>query len=301
MASRLRYRKARDLRTTGVAVDIGDGLFAWLTPLNQFDQQDAREAAATARAKRILALHDHDQETMDRVRAEFVTLPIQDARRQLVERDMQEARVKTLQSIHSDPEWEERLRIAAEISDRDDLESLPLDHPERAALRQINMDYMQELSDREDLERSALEAEYQAIDEQLLEERWVGAYLANEGDDAFMQRYKLEELLRAVRVCAATPVEDGEELDHESCGGHKLTVYADLEELKSENDRVFSLLVTVMRDLNVSAHEAKGSGSRVSSSGSSRLPSDPEGSLPSTPEATSTTEPGSSASPSPMD
>lgn len=296
--SRTKYKKLTDLYVSGRVVEFEDGTTLWLQALNQFEAHEAREAAQTARARKMLAIKSHDTEQLERVRAEFTILPRSTAVDQLVEREMTEALMKVVQAINADEDWTERLQIMSrsdEIIEREDPED-----PERKLLNQYNREYLTEIQKRQDEEREFMRAEVSALDDEELEERWVTAYLDNLGSEAATREYRVAEIQQAARVCEGVRLED-DEWDHAACEDHWMLVYEDRATLKRERDAILDVLYEEMQNLNMSVQEAKGLGSPVSSSASSRLPNELGDLEPSTPEETPAEEPGTSESQSPTD
>lgn len=289
--SRQKYKRVPDLYIVGTEHKLRDGTMVWLQVLNPLQRDEAQHDAQVARGRLILALKsEHGSDERTKVEAAFFEDGRNGAVQRLVNANLANHLVKTVESIKTDPDWKERL----EIMDRsDELMARPPEDAERKLLVDINRDYIDEVTRRQNEEEGYLEQRFRAYtDEQLIDE-YIELYVTRRGSDVASAEFMLTEIWYAARVCEGKEIGPGE-YDHSDCENHVLQAYETKAEVRALPEDLQQELATIMSTLNMTVFEAKNSARQGSSSGSSPLPSEPEGSTPSIPAATPANRHGSS-------
>lgn len=278
MVDRSKYRRVPELYTQGVELELKDGSAVYIKALNPYELQEARHDAQVARARIVMALKEHASEELDKVKATFFSDGREGAITRILDHRSSDVLMKATDAVANDPDWQERLDIAARS---DDILAKPIEDPERKLLDEINRQYLTEVNERMvaelDFQREQIT---QMTEEQMLDE-YVEMYIDSHGAQSAMAEHSLTEIWYAVRACDGVKKEDGT-WDHEACDGHRLQVYESKREIRDLPEELQQAYEAALQALNMTVREAKNSDRQGSSSGSSPLPSEEGASTPST-------------------
>ena len=208
----LRYRHVNELYVTGIVHVLKDGTPIWLQVLSPFEQQVARDEAATARARRVLALRENGSDRQIQIRAAFFedgTIgAIEPARRRQVHQGI----TKSIDELRADPDWKERLDVLARGATDP---STPLTEQELQLLDNLEADYIAEIRRRHDDEREFLRLSYMDADEDTLWQEYLEHWLDQQGGDVALTEFQLCRILFGARVCNGIKTDDN--WDHAPC------------------------------------------------------------------------------------
>lgn len=282
------YRRLPELFTRGTVVEVGDGHVMYLQALNPFEYDEARLDAQAAKARLVMALHEHGHSERAVMEAEFAQAGRRAVIRSLVNVGESQRLFEVMESIKNDPDWTERL----EITERsDELVARPVSDPERQLLDEVNRDYLDEIQNRLEGKQALARERLEAMDDETLRTEFFNAYVEKRGSELAQAEFVVTELWYAARVCVAVMDDDNQWQHGDGCQ-HELQVFESKREVKDLPDDLTDVLLAAMTELNMSVREAKSSGRGESSSGSSPLPSEEAASTPSGPTATLATVPG---------
>ena len=284
----LRYRHVNELYVTGIVRVLKDGTPIWLQVLSPFEQQVARDEAATARARRVLALRENGSDRQVQIRAAFFEDGIIGAVERLVEAKSTKAVSKSITELRADPDWTERLDVLARGATDP---STPLTDEETKLLDNIEADYMAELRRRHDDERDFLRQGFMELDEDALWKEYLEFWLEDQGSDVALTEFQLCRILFGARVCEG--VKTGDDWDHSACEGHQVRVFTTRADVIDMPEQLLTELHSAAEQVEMTDYEAKNSDRQMSSSASSHLPNEEEASTASTPDVTPATLPGS--------
>ena len=284
----LRYRHVNELYVTGLAHVLKDGTPIWLQVLSPFEQQLARDEAATARARRVLALRENGSDRQIQIRAGFLEDGRDAAITRLVDAKSTKVITKAIDELRSDPDWKERLDVLARGATDP---STPLTEHELQLLENLEADYTAEIRRRHDDEREFLRLSYMDADEDTLWQEYLDHWLDQQGGEVALTEFQLCRILYGARVCNGIKTED--KWDHAPCNGHQERVFTDRAEVINLPEQLLTELHAAAEAVEMTEFEAKNSARQMSSSASSHLPSEEEASTASTPDVTPATLPGS--------
>lgn len=252
MSDRTKYRRLQDLFVVGRELILADDAVVWLQVLNPFELDQARSRAGAVRSRLVMALEEHGSDELVRCEAAFVESGT-DVAAAIVAMRGDELLVKVMGEVNGDPEWAERIEIMRSLDEKGAKEPT---EAERKVVNDLNQDYLKEIyrlhEEEIDLLRSRLES-YEKSD--LLDE-FKKVWIDQRGNELAVAEFTMSELSMAARVCDASPPADGEQWDHGQCD-HTQRVWSEREEVRSLPEELQLRLAHAMRELNLSAQEAK--------------------------------------------
>lgn len=282
MGDRSKYHSLDDLYTEGKEVVFVDGTVMWVSALNPLEMDEARELAATARARMILALEEIGSDEQAKALAEFAMLDNEQKVRALLSMKRNESMRQALLDIASDPDWEQKLEI---IERREAIMASAPEAAERELLTKITEEYFAEITHRVDENETFQREKYQAMEPEPLKHEWLMLYREQKGDLANIREFQFTQGWYAARCCEAVQPERGGEWDHSGCD-HSERVYEEAKHFKAAPNEIKSMIYDALLSFTMPVREAKNLDSAPSSSDSSALQSPPEESTPSTQDAT---------------
>lgn len=284
-STKSRYRKLTDLYVTGRVLEM-QGEPLWVQPLNSFDQEEARRASRTSKARVVLALEEMGSDELARFQGQLAELGSEGLVNALVASKAPEWMAKVAEELEDDPDWKERLEIvyeqAGQLGEPETME-------EKELLAKINMDYLEEVGDRLEVCEKDERRRLGHLGEPEICEEFKDLWILRQANDRALDEFQRQEVLRGSRVCDG--IRSDENWDHAACD-HSQRAF-EPSDVADMPDEPFELISQVIHELNLTVREAKNSERQGSSSDSSPLPSEPEGSAASTQEGPSTTSPGS--------
>lgn len=285
--------KLSQLFETGVPVVLtppgGDPVVLWVSKLNAFLVEECNQEGRVARARKMAAVREIDgpeYALFRRTASDRTSKEIIDG---LVSATSSERVSEAYRELRSDKEWTEKIQII-EASD-EQLADRPASDPEVMLVTKVSMEYHTELISRMAAMEAGFREELEDLRRDELEERYLEQYVEARGMDAFSRTRADYEIFHAVRVCAATPVDDGP-MDHSGCH-HNERYLESAAEVRELPDEVVHPLRTALDGIMVPVDLARFTAGPASSSDSSGPVSSAEGSQPSgpaeTPETPATT------------
>lgn len=283
-----RFRRLTDLFVQGSAVKLPDDTYLWVQVINAYERDECINDAQVARARLVLALKENGSE---RVKVEA---RLAEKGRDTLISDL--ADVKTdlkypeiVSQIEADDEWREKVGILRRHAP--DEAATPLTEDEIALVASLGEEWLAEINKRVADERDYQLQYYNHVDDEVLLEDYLEAWLDRRGGEVANAEYSLTELWYATRYCDAAPDGDGA-LDHARCVGHPHRVFPTKADARAMPDDLKGILVNALAGVGMNATDPKGSGKPESSSGSSPTPSGAAASTPSTSTATHNAPPG---------
>lgn len=254
-------------------------VLVWVNKLNTFEKDEARRAAAVARARTILAIKELGSPERTLYEANVSDLDDLGLRETLASSKAMEWRAKALNAVRVDPEWTERYQVAlGEAPDGGSDEDVAIVVKTQQAL-------LDEMDAREQQFRREYERELLALTKKQLREKHMDAWLDVQGLNSFSQELRRQQLYFCFRICKATVQVDGK-WDHPECD-HSKRVCDEVAEVQRIPDELSEALLATLNDLTVVDDDARFSAEAGSSSAPSPSSSKAEESAPSGQEVTS--------------
>lgn len=277
MADRSKYTRATQIFSEGTELVIEDDLVIWLQALNPFEQQDARDAAATARSRLVLALNEHGSDELARYESTLSSMEKAELVDFLVGSKQGEVLLEVTDAIEHDPEWSERMAI---LEQQDDILAMPESAEERKLLDTYGQEYVAEVTSRVDYELKLLAQRFEKMTDEERRAEFRRVWIERRGGERGIEEYRLKEHFYTARVCEAIKAPDGT-FDHSECD-HRQRVWVSEEEVRHLPAGLREALDERLRELAMAPKGRSGSGSLQPSSASSATPSAGVGSTPST-------------------
>lgn len=302
MANRAeRRRRITDLYTVGEVLQVAPGQMVFVKKLNQFEEGEARADAMAARSRMVLAQRDDTNPEAKALRAAIGRMDTDNLIEGIVNSRFTRYMADANMSIHGDPEWSERMSII----DRTDRETAT--EQEIKVMDDINSSYLAELNERAKKAEADDRHELFGLDIEEVRHAYEEAIIETRATAVYIGEYKFGQLAWAIRMCDAEQPSEGQEWDHTACTHERLYVDEEIEEgsgkrvkravefVREEPDALLDEYVSALDRVHVPVGQAKGSGSRQSSSAPSQ-PQNEEEELPaSTQQETSSALAGTSA------
>lgn len=219
------------IRPLPEAEDGPPAVLVWVNKLNTFERDEARRAAAVARARTILAIREQGNPEKVLYDANVAALDPAGLREALLDVKVQERRMKALNAVRVDPEWAERYGIALEGKG----DNLPPE--ELGTIVKAQQDLLDEMDRRSQQYRDDEERDLLALDEATLREKHLDAWLETQGMNSFGTELRRQQVFHALRACQATKKVD-DHWDHSECDHSKR-----LCDTPAEVDRVPDTLI----------------------------------------------------------
>ncbi len=254
-------------------------VLVWVNKLNTFEKDEARRAAAVARARTILAIKELGSPERTLYEANVSELDDDGFREALSSAKALEWRAKAMNAVRADPEWTERYQVAvapaAELGSEEDV----------AIVVKTQQALLDEMEAREKHFQAEYERSLRALTKAQLREKHMDAWLDNQGLGSFGTELRRQQIYFCFRVCRATEMADGK-WDHAGCD-HSKRVCDDIAEVNRIPDELSEALLTTLNEIVVPDDDARFSAEAEISSGPSQSSEMAEGSAHSGPEVTS--------------